>query len=164
MYIDDTAYSSFSVTVTSDYTIVLEVTKLAAGDPSVYWFYSPSSIVRVYYTISFSEFDLPQGSTCRVDVNGQSYTSTSSKISLHLENGTCSYSAGSVSNYTATIATSNLKDSGRGASITFTYALNSTSPGGTHWGSLSDSEIIVIPVVVIAIVAILPPDLDWNKS
>ena len=44
VYINDVQYSNFSITISSNYTIILKVMGLS-GDPTLIWAYSPSYVV-----------------------------------------------------------------------------------------------------------------------
>ena len=43
VYINDVQYSNFSITISSNYTIILKVMDLS-GDPTLIWAYSPSYV------------------------------------------------------------------------------------------------------------------------
>ncbi|MHB1709483.1 MAG: hypothetical protein ACYCT2_08435 [Thermoplasmataceae archaeon] len=45
VYINDTAYKNYTITVSSNYTVILKVYDLNIGDPTLYWKYSPSAVI-----------------------------------------------------------------------------------------------------------------------
>ena len=45
VYINDAAYNNYSITVSSNYTVILKVYDLNFGDPTMYWKYSPAAVI-----------------------------------------------------------------------------------------------------------------------
>ena len=45
VYINDTAYKNYTITVSSNYTVILKVYGLNFGDPTMYWKYSPAAVI-----------------------------------------------------------------------------------------------------------------------
>ena len=45
VYINGTAYKNYTITISSNYTVILEVYDLNTGDPTLYWIYSPAVVV-----------------------------------------------------------------------------------------------------------------------
>lgn len=75
-YIDGAQYSNFSLVISSNYTIVLEIYNLKPGDPTAYWAYSPNSVIPAYYSLTFKKQGLPAGTPWSVTINNQTYKST----------------------------------------------------------------------------------------
>lgn len=150
IFIDGSAYSNFSITVTSNHTVILDVYGLKAGDPALYWAYSPSSTVPSYYTLSFSESGLPSGTSWSVTVNGNKYSSTGSDISVKVLNGTYSYKISPISNYTLTTSVGNATV--QGSNNTVQVPFNSVSNGTTRLGGY-DPLIIVVAIIAVGVIA-----------
>lgn len=148
VYIDGVSYTNFTITVSSNYTIILEVYNLKPGDPTVYWAYSPNSVIPSYYALTFSETGLPSGTKWNLTVDNQTYSSTTSSITVHLENGTYKYGLDQITNYTVSISGGNVTINGKTDNISVSYtALSKATPLGL-------SEYEVIGIVVVAVVVI----------
>lgn len=150
IFIDGSAYSNFSITVTSNHTVILDVYGLNAGDPALYWAYSPSSAVPSYYTLSFSENGLPSGTAWSVTVNGNKYSSTSADISVKVLNGTYSYKISTTSNYTLATSIGNATVHGRNNTVQI--AFNSVNSGVAGLGGY-DPLIIVFVIIAVGVIA-----------
>ena len=151
VYIDGTLYTDFAITVTSNGSAVLTVYNLA-GDPALYWKYSPAASLPQYYNVTFTETGLPSGTSWSVTLNGQTESSTTSTIVFTgLSNGTYSYTVSSVSGYTLSPSSGsiNIHGSNTSKSITFTHNPSKKSPF-----KLSTIDIYAIIGAVVAIAAI----------
>lgn len=47
VYINGVSYSDYSISISSNYTIILKVSGLKSGDPNLYWKYSPDAVIPV---------------------------------------------------------------------------------------------------------------------
>jgi hypothetical protein len=150
VYIDGLLYKNFTITITSNGTAVLTVYNLA-GDPTLYWKYSPDASLPQYYSVTFTETGLPSGTSWSVTLNGTKESSTSSTIVFSVLNGTYSYTVNSVSGYTLSPASGSIAVHGKNATqaITFTHnAAKKASP------ILSPFELYAIIGAVVVIAAI----------
>ena len=93
------------------------------------------------YTVIIKETGLTAGTLWSVNVNGIPYNSTSNEITLHLPNGTYSYSVKSISGYSTANGIGNISVSG-GASINVSFTHNPTI-------SFTLEAIIIGTVVVL---------------
>ena len=50
VYIDNLTYSNFTISISSNYSILLKVYGLSKGDPTLYWKYQPSAVIPKYPT------------------------------------------------------------------------------------------------------------------
>lgn len=57
VYINDTAYKNYTITVSSNYTVILKVYDLNTGDPTLYWKYSPAAVIPKSTDKSFQNSD-----------------------------------------------------------------------------------------------------------
>jgi YVTN family beta-propeller protein len=151
VYIDGTLYTDFAITVTSNGSAVLTVYNLA-GDPALYWKYSPAASLPQYYNVTFTETGLPSGTTWSVTLNGQTESSTTSTIVFTgLSNGTYSYTVSSVSGYTLSPSSGSINIHGSNTSKSITFAHN---PSKKTPFKLSTIDIYAIIGAVVAIAAI----------
>ena len=150
VYIDGLLYKNFSITVTSNGSAVLTVYNLA-GDPTLYWKYSPDASLPSYYNITFTETGLASGTSWSVTLNGTTESSTASTIVFSELNGTYTYTVNSVSGYTVSPSSGSITVSNRNATqaITFTHNPSKSTPF-----KLSAIELYAIIGAVIAIAAI----------
>ena len=129
VYIDGLLYNNFSITVTSNGSAVLTVYNLA-GDPTLYWKYSPAASLPSYYNITFTESGLPSGTTWYVTLNGTTESSTTSTIVFSEINGIYTYSIANVSGYTVSPLSGSVTVQGKNAtqSVTFTHNPSKSTP------------------------------------
>ncbi len=88
VYVNGILEKNFTVTLTSSYNLILTVYNLT-GDPTLEWAYSSKATVSKFYNAQFTESGLPAGTEWFVNLsNGDSFSSTTSSISMQLANGT----------------------------------------------------------------------------
>jgi hypothetical protein len=147
VYIDGTLYSDFSITVTSNGSAVLTVYGLA-GDPALYWKYSPDASLPSYYNITFKETGLPSGTSWSVTLNGVRESSTTSIIVFSEPNGTYSYTVNNPSGYLLSSSSGTITVSGNNITNEITFKSNKTT------SILSNTELYEIIGAVAVIAAI----------
>ena len=150
VYIDGLLYKNFSITVTSNGSAVLTVYNLA-GDPTLYWKYSPDASLPSYYNITFTETGLPSGTSWSVTLNGVKESSTASTIVFSELNGTYTYTVNSVSGYTVSPSSGSITVNGKDMTQAITFTHN---PVKKTSFVLSPFELYAIIGAVIAIAAI----------
>lgn len=99
------------------------------------------TFVEVTYSVTFSEFGLPGGTTWTAVLNGSSESSSSSSISFNEPNGTYSFTVGSIPGYLANPNSGSIRVNGsdKETSITFTATevtvafIQNGLPSGTSW-------------------------------
>ena len=104
----------------------------------------------VTYSVIFTNVGLPSGMKWYVNLSsGQSFSSTTSSISMDLANGTYSYSVDKVGNYNLTPESGNLTVAGASPSpVTITFSENTTVPPPLEQpGGLSFWIYIIIGIV-----------------
>ena len=94
------------------------VTNVASGTVSII---STSALNMKYYTVTFTESNLPSGTTWAVTLNGTAESSTSSTISFYEPNGTYSYSVSSPSHYTVSPSSGYVTVNANNASVVVNY-------------------------------------------
>jgi hypothetical protein len=77
---------------------------------------------RVLYSISFSEFGLPQGTSWSVSIAGIAHTSNSSGLNASFGNGSYPYVVGLVSGYTPSPSFGSIHVIGQASAIQITFA------------------------------------------
>ena len=95
------------------------VTNVASGTVSII---STSALNMKYYTVTFTESNLPSGTTWAVTLNGTAESSTSSTISFYEPNGTYSYSVSSPSHYTVSPSSGYVTVNANNASVVVNYS------------------------------------------
>ena len=95
------------------------VTNVASGTVSII---STSALNMKYYTVTFTESNLPSGTTWAVTLNGTAESSTSSTISFYEPNGTYSYSVSSPSHYTVSPSSGYVSVNANNASVVVNYS------------------------------------------
>ena len=150
VYIDGKSYTDFTITITSSGSAILTVYNLA-GDPALYWKYSPAASLPQYYNVTFTETGLKSGTSWAVTMYGTTLSSTTSTITFSMPNGTYSYTVSSVSGYTLSPSSGNITVHGSNTpkSITFTHNTSKKTPF-----TLSPLELYAIIGAVVAIAAI----------
>jgi hypothetical protein len=99
VFVDGVQYKNFTITLISNGSAVLTVYGLS-GDPVLYWQYSPTGTVPVYYSIDITESGLLPGTNWYVVLsNGQKLSSTNSTIAFSEKNGSYSFVVENVSGY-----------------------------------------------------------------
>ena len=114
--------------------------------------FTPVKITVIKYTVTFTETGLPSGTTWYVNLtNGQTFSSTTGKISFSEPNGTYSYTVSSVSGYSVSSSSGSISVNGASVSktVSFTPINKSTPPSG-----ISSTELYGIIGVVAAIAVI----------
>ena len=153
VYIDGLLYKNFSITVTSNGSAVLTVYNLA-GDPSLYWKYSPDASLPSYYNITFTESGLPSGTSWSVTLNGTTESSTTSTIVFSEINGTYKYTVNSISGYTVSSSSGSITVNGKNATQSVSFTKIVTPPSKSKPFKLSAIEFYGIIGAVVAIAAI----------
>ncbi len=101
VYINGIAQSNYTITISSDYTVILTVFNLT-GDPTLTWAVSGNAAVTHDYRVKFNGTGLPTGTQWFVNLsNGESLTTNGNSVEVGLANGTYTFTVTSLSkNYT----------------------------------------------------------------
>ena len=99
------------------------------------------SFARIAYPVTFAETGLPSGTAWNVTVNGSTYVSTGSSLTVVLANGSHPYAFGSITGFQASPASGSATVSGTNVSVNTTYSQTTQTvaftesglPAGTSW-------------------------------
>ncbi len=112
---------------------------------------------QVYYPVTFSESGLASGASWSVVVDGTSYPTSTTSITLALSNGSYSYTFASVSGYTVADASGTLTVAGGATGVAVTYVATpvpSYATRSTVNADLTTAEAIAAAGVALGVVAL----------
>jgi DNA-binding beta-propeller fold protein YncE len=112
------------------------------------------------FPVTFSETGLTVGTTWTVTLNGTPLASTSSSIVFQAANGTEEFTVGTVSGFTASLASGSVTIAGKAVSESIQFTTSSTSLPVTNGTSGGSSTVLGLPPVegyllILLIIAIL---------
>lgn len=109
---------------------------------------------EVKYSVTFTEYGLPSGTSWSVTHNGTIESSTTNTITFSLPNGTYSYTIGAISGYSVSPSSGSISVTGSNVSKAVTYTAMSIPPAKTHPSGLSNTDIYGIIGSVVALATI----------
>lgn len=113
-----------------------------------------TDMVRVTYSLVFSEQGLGSGATWYVTVDGQNLSALAgSNITVQLINGTYSYSMGSVSGYSLTNESGNITLNGSNRSVSATYTAKASPHNLVNTPGLSGTEEVAVIAAAVILIA-----------
>ncbi len=129
----------------------------------------------VLYTVTFSETGLAGGTSWSVVVNGQTYPSSGTTVTVQLTNGSYTYAFNTVSGYalpaTGASGTGTVNGAAGGVATTYTASTSSTAyvPKSTFNTDLGVAIAVAAVAIVLAVLALLrkpkspPPAAPWAE-
>lgn len=123
------------------------------------------------YSVTFTESGLPTGTSWTVIFNGNTYSSTTSSITIQsIAPGTYSYSVGTVQNYTMTPSSGSVivVQSNIGNVITFTHVNTGIGGilgnGGHLWQTLTMNWMYIVGGIFFLVIMVLVTDVAGHSS
>ncbi|MCL4421102.1 MAG: thermopsin [Candidatus Thermoplasmatota archaeon] len=116
----------------------------------------PVNFVKLY-TVAFTESGLPSGTSWSVTLNGTTLSSTTNTITFSLQNGTYSYTIGSISGYNISSSSGSISINGKNVtqSITFSSVPSTTPPPPKRASTpTSDTDLYIIIGAVAAVAVV----------
>ncbi|MEM0140142.1 MAG: hypothetical protein QXZ44_05985, partial [Ferroplasma sp.] len=115
----------------------------------------PLNFIPVKYSITITETGIPSGTTWYLNLsNGESFKSTTSKLTVSITNGTYTYTVAGTSGYKPSTPSGSLSVTGSNTSKTVKFTAPPPSKTSTSYFGLSPLELYAIIGAVIAAIAI----------
>ena len=105
---------------------------------------------KVLYTVTFKENGLKTNETWEVQINGMTYRSSNSSISVNLSNGTYSYTVYNETGFSLSNGTASISVNGQSGTVTLNFTPQSKTPPPNNDYLI---EIIVLAVVIVGAIA-----------